>query len=118
MKAAESSCEAEYSAAYQCSKEIVFLRNLLDELSVHVQGSVVLAVDNTAAIDVANDYGVSARTKHFERVMHFLREKVVDLHVKMVFVRTVHQLADIFTKPLGSTDFIRLRNLFLVDGGM
>ena len=61
---------------------------------------------------------VSARTKHFERVMHFIREAVSDLRVKIVFVRTVHQLADLFTKPLGKTDFIRLRNLFLVDGDL
>ena len=70
--------------------------------------------DNTAAIDVANDYGVTARTKHFERVVHFLRETVSDLRVKLVFVRTVNQLADIFTKPLGKTDFLRLRRSFLV----
>lgn len=80
-----------------------------------INGSTILAVDNTAAIDVANDYGVTARTKHFERVMHFLREKVADLFIKMVYVNTKHQLADIFTKALDRADFIRLRNAFLVD---
>ena len=60
---------------------------------------------------------VTARTKHFERVMHFLREKVADLFIKMVYVivNTKHQLADIFTKALDRADFIRLRNAFLVD---
>ena len=83
-----------------------------------ITGSAILAVDNTAAIDVANDYGVSARTKHFERVMHFLRETVCDLRVKMVYVSTVNQLADLFTKPLDKTTFIHLRNAFLVDIGV
>jgi hypothetical protein len=118
MKAAESSCEAEYSAAYQACKEIAFLRSLLDELNVSLNGCAILGVDNSAAIDIANDYGVSARTKHFERVLHFVRESVADLRVRLVFVRTVNQLADLFTKPLGKTDFIRLRNAFLVDEKM
>ena len=118
MKSAESSCEAEYSAAYQATREIAFLRNLLDELDMPIMGPAVLGVDNTAAIDVANDYGVSARTKHFERAMHFIREAVSELRVKLVFVRTTNQLADLFTKPLGKTDFIRLRNVFLFDSGM
>ena len=56
MKAAESSCEAEYSAAYQASREVTFIRSLLDELGMTINGSTILAVDNTAAIDVANDY--------------------------------------------------------------
>ena len=93
-------------------------RNLLDEMGFTITGSAILGVDNTAAIDVANDHGVSARTKHFERVMHFLREKVADLYIKLVYVRTENQLGDIFTKPLGAKDFIRLRNAFLVAGDL
>ena len=83
-----------------------------------VNGCAILGVDNSAAIDIANDYGVSARTKHFERVLHFVRESVADLRVRLVFVRTVNQLADLFTKPLGKSDYIRLRNAFLVDEKM
>ena len=114
LKSAESSCEAEYSAAYQAAREISFLRNVLEDIGFGTMGATVLGVDNTAAIDVANDYGVTARTKHFERVVHFLRETVSDLRIKLVFVRTVNQLADIFTKPLGKTDFLRLRRSFLL----
>ena len=114
LKAAESSCEAEYSAAYQACKECMFLRSLLDEMDMTLVGSTIIAVDNTAAIDVANDYGVSTRTKHFDRAVHFLRECVANLVIKLSFVRTTNQLADIFTKPLGKTDFIRLRSCLLV----
>jgi hypothetical protein len=114
LKSAGSSCEAEYTAAYFASKEIEFIRNLLDELGSPFQGSVIIAVDNTAAIDVANDYGVSAKTKHFERATHYLREMVTHLKVKLVHVRSMNQLADIFTKALGKTDFQRIRGKFLV----
>ena len=48
-----SSCEAEYAAASFCCKEIEFVRNICSELGVELQGRLVLALDNTAAIDIA-----------------------------------------------------------------
>ena len=52
--------------------------------------------------------------KHFERAIHLVRDMVTDLKMKLVFVRTTNQLADIFTKALGKTDFQRIRNRFLL----
>ena len=43
-------------------------------MGLELNGRLVLAVDNTAAIDVAHDVGVSARTKHFDRAVHYLRD--------------------------------------------
>ena len=118
LKSAQSSCEAEYAAAFFAAKEIAFIRNVLDDLGFPCSGYTVLGCDNSAAIDVANDLGVSARIKHFERAIHLVRDMVTELKMKLVFVRTTNQLADIFTKPLGKTDFQRLRNRFLLLSGV
>ena len=56
--------------------------------------------------------------KHFERAIHLVRDMVTDLKMKLVFVRTTNQLADIFTKALGKTDFQRIRNRFLLVSGV
>ena len=48
---AHSSCEAEYAAASYACKEIEFVRNICADMGVTLQGRLVLAVDNTAAID-------------------------------------------------------------------
>ena len=37
-----------------------------------LQDRLVLALDNTACIDVAKDVGTSSRTKHFGRAIHYL----------------------------------------------
>ena len=43
-----------------------------------------------------------ARTKHIEMLYHFLPEWVLSNEVKLLYVRTDWQVADIFTKALGS----------------
>ena len=45
-----SSCEAEYAAASYACKEIEFVRNICFDMGVSLQGRLVLALDNTAAI--------------------------------------------------------------------
>ena len=58
-----SSCEAEYAAGSFCCKEIEFVRSICDDLGLTLSGRLVLALDNTACIDIAFDVGVSGRTK-------------------------------------------------------
>ena len=50
-----------------------------------------------------------ARMKHIEVDFHFVREKVAAGALKVRFVSTQDQLADIFTKALGRDVFDRLK---------
>ena len=104
-----SSCEAEYAAASYCCKEIEFVRNICADMGVELQGRLVLAVDNTAAIDVAHDVGVSARTKHFDRAIHYLRDLTQLRRVLPAFVNTHSQRADGYTKPMDKSTFLKWR---------
>ena len=100
-----SSAEAEYAAASYTCKEVMFVRNLCNDLGITIKGPTVLAVDNQAAIKIVENRGVTARNKHFVDALHYIRH----LHdygvVRPVFVRTKAQMADGFTKALGKTDF-------------
>ena len=102
-----SSCEAEYAAASYCCKEIEFIRALCDDLGLTLNGRLTLAVDNTACIDIAHDVGVSARTKHFGRAIHYLRDLTQLRRVIPVYVRTHQQRADGYTKALDKSTFQR-----------
>ena len=66
--------------------------------------------DNQGAIDLAQNSGYHAWTKHVDIRHHFIREKVEDKTVVITYVDTKHQLADIMTKVLGSKTFKFLRN--------
>ena len=102
---AHSSAEAEYAAASYACREIVFVRNVLADLGFQVSGPTVLAVDNQAAIKIAENHGVTSRTKHFGDAMHYLRHLVDHRVVRLTFVRTDAQHADGFTKILGKGPF-------------
>ena len=102
---AHSSAEAEYAAASYSSKEVAFVRNVCVELGVELSGPVCLGVDNTAAITIANNRGVTGRTKHFSDAIHYIRHMIDHLIVRVRYVPTRFQLADGFTKPLAKPQF-------------
>ena len=80
-----------------------------------MHGQLVLGVDNTAAIDVARNLGVTARNKHFNREIHYIREQVDLLKIALCYVQTSLQRADIFTKCLDSTTFNEHKRILLRD---
>ena len=103
---ADSSAEAEYAACSLCAKELVFVRELCRDMGFEIQGSIVMGVDNTAAIDIAKDVGVTKRNKHFERALHYIRKEINMLRMLAYFVPTGRQVADIFTKVLDVKTFL------------
>ena len=117
LRSADSSCEAEYTASSKAARDIVYIRNLCDELGFTLHGGLVLGVDNTAAIDVARNLGITARTKHYSREIHYIREQYDRGSVKLLYVPTKQQRADIFTKALDATTFRSHIPFFFANGG-
>jgi hypothetical protein len=66
--------------------------------------------DNQAAISIAKDHRLSTATKHMATRYFYVRQVVQEGKVKIVYIPTTDQLADIFTKPLDKQNFLRLRN--------
>ena len=102
-----SSCEAEYAAASYTCKEVEFVRNVCADMGVVLQGRLVFGVDNTAAIDIAQDVGVSGRTKHYDRAIHYLRDLTQMRRVLPFYIKTELQRADGYTKALSKDKFVR-----------
>ena len=73
---AQSTTEAEYVAASMITKEIVWVKRLLDEIGHKIEKPINLNVDNLSAIQLANHPTLSRSTKHIEVKFHFVRDKV------------------------------------------
>lgn len=82
---------------------------MLKNYGVEVQKPVVILCDNTSAINISKNPVQHSRTKHIAIRYHFLKEHVEANDIKLEFVPTKDQIADIFTKPLPKAQHEALR---------
>ncbi|CAH9051730.1 unnamed protein product [Cuscuta epithymum] len=105
-----SSAEAEYRAMAVTVSEILWLRWLLRDLTINLTGPTPLYCDNQAARHIALNPVFHERTKHVEMDCYFVRERVVSNEIQPCCISTTNQVADIFTKALGTDRFQFLRS--------
>ena len=98
-----SSCEAEYYALTKCMTECLFLRNLLLEIYGSVD-PINVYEDNQATIKMAQTYETK-RSKHIDLKYYFIRDLVMSGKIKLLYVDTNNQLADVMTKALSVCKF-------------
>ncbi|KAE8655864.1 hypothetical protein F3Y22_tig00117016pilonHSYRG00207 [Hibiscus syriacus] len=106
-----STCEAEYVVATSCVCHAIWLRNLLKEIGLIQKEPTKVCVENKSTIPLSKNSVFHDRSKHIDIRYHYIRECVARNDVEVEYVKSQDQVADIFTKPLKSEDFIRLRNL-------
>lgn len=104
-----SSTEAEFVALCTAACEGIWLRRLLSDLGVTVEGAVTYYEDNQSCIRVAEEPKDSRRLKHVDIKYDFIRELVQDGRIAISYMPTEKQLADIMTKGLPAGAFGRLR---------
>nr|GEX35397.1 putative retrotransposon protein [Tanacetum cinerariifolium] len=99
---ATSSVEAKYIAAFDASKEVVWVRKFISGLGMvpKIEEPISMYCDNTGAIAIANESGVTKGARHFRAKVHYLREVIEFGDIKLGKVHTDDNLADPFTKAL------------------
>ncbi len=107
-----SSTEAEYRGAAITACEVVWLQKLFLDLGQSVDAPVVIYCDNISSILLANNPVYHARTKHIEVHYHFIKEKVLAKKIDLIHVSSEDQVADIFTKALGTDKLKKFRKMF------
>jgi hypothetical protein len=103
-----STAEAEYIAAGHCCAQLLWMRQTLRDYGYKFS-KVPLLCDNESAIRMEDNPVEHSRTKHIDIRYHFLRDHQQKGDIKIVYVSTHNQLADIFTKPLDEKTFSKLR---------
>ena len=80
---------------------------LLRDFEVFIDSTLVLC-DNQLAIHLSTNPTFHKRSTHIEIDCYFVREKVNYGLIRLVHVKTQHQLADLLTKPVASSQFQNL----------
>ncbi|GJR90206.1 retrotransposon protein, putative, ty1-copia subclass [Tanacetum coccineum] len=107
---ATSSTDVEYIAAFDALKEAVWIRKFISRLGVvpTIKEPINMYCDNTRAIAIAKDHGVTKGARHFCAKVHYLRETIEMGDVKIEKVDTDDNLADPFTKALAFPKYFEL----------
>ena len=96
-----SSTEAEYIASTHAAKEAKWLGMLLSEIGIEAPWPFPILADNLSAIALSKDNAFHSRTKHIDIPYHYVREAVENGDLRLNYVKSDANLADVFTKPLG-----------------
>ena len=110
-----SSTEAEYYALSEAAKEVKFIIMVLQSIGIEPTLPVIMHVDNVGAIFMAENMSATARTRHVDARYHFIREMIVDNMIKVIFVKTDNNHADIFTKNTSQVIYNKLVKDYLME---
>ena len=104
-----STTQAEYVAAVEAGKEILWFRNILFEFGYDVSAPSTLYLDNQSAIRVSKNPEHHGRMKHMDIRYFWLRDEVDLGRIKVDYIPSREMVADIFTKALPKESFEILR---------
>ena len=104
-----SSSEAEFVAASQAGKEVLYLRALLKGFSCPQQKPTEIWEDNASCIMMSENPTNRERSRHVDVRVHFLRDMVRDGAVKLLKCAGTQNVADALTKSLPKPAFHKHR---------
>ena len=106
---ARSNTEAKYKALSSAATDLIWIQNLVCELNISLQSQPpILWSDNMGARALAINPVFHARTKHIELDVHFFHNLVFENKLKVRYIPTKAQLANILTKALPFDRFCTL----------
>jgi hypothetical protein len=81
------------------------MKQTLTDIQVEYDEPIPIYCDNTSAINISKNPVMHSKTKHIPIKYHFLQEQVAEKNIRVEYVGTKEQVADIFTKPLPQEAF-------------
>ncbi|CAI7895544.1 unnamed protein product [Closterium sp. NIES-54] len=102
-----SSCEAEIYAGAMAAQELHWLTYLVSDLGEAPRSPPVLYVDNKAMLALCQEHRLEHRTKHIALRYFLARELQQRGQLRLAYVASQTNTADVFTKALQPCDHLR-----------
>ena len=93
-----------------CIRKIIWLRQLLSDIELGhlIKSPTVVDGDNVQANKLCKEHFISPGNQYIAQQYHFNKEKVQSGDVSVHWIRSKHNIADIFTKSLDAQTVQRL----------
>ena len=109
---APSTTWAETKTLFDCSTDVLGLRNLLSELGHLQEGPTIIYQDNKSAIQIATNRGSLGKTSRAMDLQTLsIRDRIEDHLVFPEYLQTDRMIADMGSKALPETPFIKFRDI-------
>jgi hypothetical protein len=92
--------EAEYGGVFNAGRRNVYLRLILEALGHPQLEPTTIFCDNMCAVSIAHGTCKLRKTKTVDMRYHWVRDRVRQGQLKVVWIEGANNLADFFTKPL------------------
>ena len=99
---ASSTAEAEYMSLFYRGQQAAWLRNFYKELGLPLDSPITIYCDSQSTISILKNEGDHTRSKHFKLKYHVTRERVDHKEIKVEYVKSSSNIADILTKGLSA----------------
>lgn len=106
-----STTESELRAVVSTVQEALWLKRLEGEIFPDAPKDITIFCDNKSTIHLAINNSFSQQTKHIDIRTKFMREKMKQKIIKLVYIPTRENLADMHTKPMTSDKQSKFTNL-------
>ena len=108
-----SSTDAEFVAASETGKMILYIRSILDELGLHIADATPLYIDNAGARQMGNANKPTRRTRHLDIRYFALTEWTEKDLIILKPILSSNNNSDAMTKALGRQLFTRHKSTIL-----
>jgi hypothetical protein len=109
------SLEAEYMAISEITKDILFVKQILEFLRTTINYPIMVKIDNIGAIYMAKNETSNHQTKHINTHYHFVKELIDVGFIKVELVRSKNNDSNIVMNNLGCKLFKKHSKTFMVE---
>ena len=96
---ATSTAEAEYIATSECTKKVLWLRNVIYEL-FKIKKPIKILTDNLASKTAIENGELNNKLKHIQIKFHFNKDNIINNRIKLEYINSEKMLADPLTKNI------------------
>eukprot|EP00957_Ditylum_brightwellii_P093311 7105893-Ditylum_brightwellii.AAC.1 len=92
---------------------MLYVKRLLESMGLLVELPIILEIDNSGAVDLANNWSAGGRTCHMETRMFFLCDLKEAGIIEKRWLKGDENLVDLFTKNLAGPAFNKCAKVFV-----